>query len=46
MHRLLLACESAPSIDECIATMTEVFPEAEPIDLLDCAFTSGALIIF
>ena len=46
MHRLLLACESATSIDECIATMTEAFPKADAISLLDRAFTSGALIIF
>ena len=34
------------SRDECVATVSEAFPEADAIDLLDRCFMSGALIIF
>jgi hypothetical protein len=46
MHRLLLACAPITNVDECVATVRKAYPEADPIDLLDRCFMSGALIIF
>jgi len=46
MHRMLLSCASATSVDECVATVSEALPKADAIDLLDRCFMSGALIIF
>lgn len=46
MHRLLLACASATSVDQCVATVSEALPEADAIYLLDRCLMSGALIIF
>jgi len=46
MHHMLLACATATSVDECVATVIEAFPGTDAIDLLDRCFMSGALIIF
>jgi hypothetical protein len=45
-HHLLLACAGGMSVDDCLATVSAAFPEADVTDLLDRCFMSGALIIF
>jgi hypothetical protein len=45
-HHLLAACAAGASLDDCLATLANAFPEANLTDLLDRGFMSGALIIF
>ena len=45
-HYMLLACASGMSVDDCVAAVGDAFPKADPAELLDRCFRSGALITF